>query len=113
MRAYNNFGGNRGYQNRPVDLNVWLPNVNIGRDPRWGRQVETYSECPWATGQLGAAIVRGAQHGADGGASGNGFLKAIVAVKHATAYQVSGRVGGSWPKHWGCWFGHVLILGVC
>ncbi len=40
------------------------------------------------TGQLGAAIVRGTQFGADGGASGNGFLKAIVAVKHATAYQI-------------------------
>jgi len=31
-RAYNNFGGNRGYANRPVDLNVWLPNINIARD---------------------------------------------------------------------------------
>ena len=55
---------------------------------RWGRQVETYSEDPWLTGQLGAEIVRGAQHGVDGGASGNGYLKTIVAVKHATAYQV-------------------------
>jgi len=33
-------------------------------------------------------MVRGAQFGADGGASGGGYLKAIVAVKHATAYQV-------------------------
>ena len=33
-RAYNNFGGNRDYQNRPIDLNVWLPNINIARDPR-------------------------------------------------------------------------------
>jgi hypothetical protein len=87
-RAYNNFGGNRGYQNRAVDLNAWLPSINIARDPRWGRQVETYSEDPWATGQFGASIVAGAQQGSDGGASGNGFLKLIVAVKHATAYQV-------------------------
>jgi hypothetical protein len=87
-RAYNNAGGNRGYQNRPVDLNVWLPNVNIARDGRWGRQVETYSEDAWLTGQFGAAIVSGTQEGADGGASGNGYLKMIVAAKHATAYQV-------------------------
>ena len=87
-RAYNNFGGNRGYQNRAVDLNVWLPSINIARDPRWGRQVETYSEDPWATGQFGASIVSGAQQGKDGGVSGNGYLKIIVAVKHATAYQV-------------------------
>jgi beta-glucosidase len=33
-RAYNNFGGNRGYQNRAVDLNAWLPSINIARDPR-------------------------------------------------------------------------------
>lgn len=87
-RAYNNFGGNRGYANRPVDLQVWLPNVNIARDARWGRQVETYSEDAWLTGQLGAAIVEGAMRGADGGASGNGYLKLFVAVKHATAYQI-------------------------
>lgn len=87
-RAYNNNGGNRGYQNRPVDLNAWLPSVNENRDSRWGRAVETYSEDPWATGQFGANIVTGAQNGLDGGASGNGYLKLIVAVKHATAYQV-------------------------
>jgi hypothetical protein len=87
-RGYNNFGGNRGYQDRAVDLNVWLPNVNIARDARWGRQVETYSEDAWLTGRLGAAIVAGTQEGADGGASGGGYLKMIVAAKHATAYQV-------------------------
>jgi hypothetical protein len=38
-RAYNNFGGNRGYQNRATDTTIWLPSINIGRDPRWGRQV--------------------------------------------------------------------------
>jgi xylan 1,4-beta-xylosidase len=87
-RAYNNFGGNRGYQNRPVDLNAWLPSINLMIDSRWGRAVETYSEDPWATGQFGANIVNGAQNGLDGGISGNGYLKLIVAVKHATAYQV-------------------------
>ena len=87
-RAYNNYGGIREYLSRPIDLVFWLPNVNIGRDPRWGRQVETYSEDPWLTGQLGASMVDGAQSGFDGGASGGGYRKMVVAVKHATAYQV-------------------------
>ena len=87
-RAYNNFGGNRGYANRPVDLSIWLPNANVARDSRWGRQVETYSEDPWLNGQLSSAIVSGTQQGADGGASGGGYLKMIVAAKHATAYQI-------------------------
>ena len=34
LRAFNNNGGNRDYANRPIDLNVWLPNVNIARDAR-------------------------------------------------------------------------------
>ena len=52
----------------------------VARDPRWGRQVETYSEDPWMCGQLGAAIVRGTQWGLDGGASGAGFLKVRLIV---------------------------------
>ena len=87
LRAMNNFGGNRDYQNRPLDLNIWLPNVNVARDPRYGRQVELFCEDPWAIGVIGSAMVRGAQEGA-GAPAGNGYLKAIVAVKHATAYQV-------------------------
>jgi beta-glucosidase len=34
LRAMNNNGGNRDYQNRPLDLNVWLPNINLQLDPR-------------------------------------------------------------------------------
>ena len=37
---------------------------------------------------MGAAIVEGAMRGTDGGSSGGGYLKLIVAVKHATAYQI-------------------------
>lgn len=42
-------------------LTYWSPNVNIFRDPRWGRGQETYGECPWLAGQMGAAYVRGVQ----------------------------------------------------
>ena len=42
-------------------LTFWAPNVNIFRDPRWGRGHETYGEDPYLTGQLGMAFVRGLQ----------------------------------------------------
>lgn len=75
--------------------------ADIARDPRWGRQAETYSEDPWLTGQLGAQIVDGTQRGdqrSPGGDpnEGNGYLQMIVAAKHATAYQIeNNRFGRS------------------
>lgn len=42
-------------------LTFWSPNINIFRDPRWGRGQETYGEDPWLTATLGTAFVRGLQ----------------------------------------------------
>ena len=42
-------------------LTIWSPNINIFRDPRWGRGQETYGEDPYLTGKLGVAFVRGLQ----------------------------------------------------
>jgi beta-glucosidase len=42
-------------------LTVWSPNINIFRDPRWGRGQETYGEDPYLTGQLGLSFIRGLQ----------------------------------------------------
>ena len=42
-------------------LTFWSPNINIFRDPRWGRGQETYGEDPWLTSQMGVAFVRGMQ----------------------------------------------------
>lgn len=42
-------------------LNTWSPNINIFRDPRWGRGQETYGEDPFLTAELGKAYVRGMQ----------------------------------------------------
>lgn len=50
-------GGTDIYQG----LTFWSPNVNIFRDPRWGRGQETYGEDPFLTGEMGAAFVRGLQ----------------------------------------------------
>ena len=42
-------------------LTFWTPNINIFRDPRWGRGMETYGEDPYLTGVMGMAVVRGLQ----------------------------------------------------
>jgi beta-glucosidase len=51
----------RGDWPRYGGLTVWSPNINIFRDPRWGRGQETYGEDPFLTGALGSAFVRGVQ----------------------------------------------------
>jgi len=50
--------GNRGQY---AGLTFWTPNINIFRDPRWGRGQETYGEDPLLTGKMGAAFVKGLQ----------------------------------------------------
>jgi beta-glucosidase len=50
--------GNRGQY---CGLTFWTPNINIFRDPRWGRGQETYGEDPYLTSQIGIAFVRGLQ----------------------------------------------------
>jgi beta-glucosidase len=61
-------------------LTFWSPNVNIFRDPRWGRGHETYGEDPWLTSRLGVAFVEGLQ--------GEGeFLKTAACAKHYAVHS--------------------------
>lgn len=61
-------------------LTLWSPNVNIFRDPRWGRGQETYGEDPTLTARLGRAFVRGLQ--------GKGeTLKTAACAKHFAAHS--------------------------
>lgn len=60
-------------------LTFWSPDLNLARDPRWGRTAETYGEDPYLAGRNGAAFVRGLQ-GKD-----KNFLKAVATPKHFTA----------------------------
>ncbi len=48
-------------ESRYKGLTFWTPNINIFRDPRWGRGMETYGEDPYLTGVLGCEVVRGLQ----------------------------------------------------
>ena len=62
-------------------LTFWSPNINIFRDPRWGRGHETYGEDPYLTGQIGAQFVKGLQ--------GNDpkYLKLIATAKHFAVHS--------------------------
>ena len=52
---------NKGYSGFFQGLDFWAPNINIFRDPRWGRGQETYGEDPFLTGRMGVAFVTGMQ----------------------------------------------------
>ena len=54
-------GSGMGVRPGPAGLDYWSPNINIFRDPRWGRGQETYGEDPFLAGRLGTAFVRGLQ----------------------------------------------------
>jgi beta-glucosidase len=62
-------------------LTIWSPNINIFRDPRWGRGHETYGEDPFLTGRLGVAFVKGLQ-GDD-----PRYLKTIATAKHYAVHS--------------------------
>src|SRR5215470_17498521 len=62
-------------------LTVWSPNINIFRDPRWGRGQETYGEDPYLTSRIGVAFVTGLQ--------GNdpNYLKTVATPKHFAVHS--------------------------
>lgn len=74
--ATNYVGANRG-------LTIWSPNINIFRDPRWGRGQETYGEDPFLTARLGTAFVEGIQ-GDD-----PHYLRAVSTPKHFAVHSGS------------------------
>jgi beta-glucosidase len=62
-------------------LTVWSPNINIFRDPRWGRGQETYGEDPFLTGRIGIAFIQGLQ------GSDPKYLKTIATSKHFAVHS--------------------------
>ena len=62
-------------------LTFFTPNINIFRDPRWGRGMETYGEDPYLTARMGTACVKGLQHQI------NGRYKALACIKHFAVHS--------------------------
>jgi beta-glucosidase len=87
-------------RNNTQDLDYYSPTVNLARDPRWGRNDETWSEDPTLTGALASQYVNGLQGQDENGrlpASARGYLKAIATIKHFAANnsEFNRRTGSS------------------
>ena len=97
-RAKNNIARENGRMRQYQGLSFWTPNINIFRDPRWGRGQETYGEDPYLTTKMGLAVVRGLQ-GAQGnenieyGRNGQ-YRKLLACAKHFAVHS-----GPEWNRH--------------
>lgn len=89
-RAKYNLWLQRGNENkRFLSLSVWTPNVNIFRDPRWGRGQETYGEDPYLTSRMGVQVVKGLQ-----GPEDAKYRKLLACAKHYAVHS-----GPEWSRH--------------
>ncbi len=80
----------RGGENRRfLSLSVWTPNINIFRDPRWGRGQETYGEDPYLMSRMGKAVVKGLQ-----GPEEAKYRKLLACAKHYAVHS-----GPEWSRH--------------
>ena len=89
LRAKNTDARQHGNIKRYQGLSIWTPNINIFRDPRWGRGQETYGEDPYLTSKMGLAVVRGLQGAPDGK-----YLKTLACAKHFAVHS-----GPEWNRH--------------
>lgn len=88
-RAKNTEFRRKNSYRRYEGLTFWTPNINIFRDPRWGRGMETYGEDPWLTARMGVAAVRGLQ-----GDMSKRYLKTMACAKHFAVHS-----GPEWNRH--------------
>ncbi|MCU7552286.1 glycoside hydrolase family 3 C-terminal domain-containing protein [Chitinophagaceae bacterium LB-8] len=89
-RAKYNEAKQKGQENRRfLSLSVWTPNINIFRDPRWGRGQETYGEDPYLTSRMGVSVVKGLQGPADAK-----YRKLLACAKHYAVHS-----GPEWSRH--------------
>jgi beta-glucosidase len=88
-RAKNSEAKRQGEIKRYQGLSYWTPNINIFRDPRWGRGQETYGEDPYLTERMGLAVVRGLQ-----GPDSCRYRKLLACAKHFAVHS-----GPEWNRH--------------
>ncbi|MCF0192632.1 MAG: glycoside hydrolase family 3 protein, partial [Prevotella sp.] len=86
---YNERLRNKLEDQRFFSLSVWTPNINIFRDPRWGRGQETYGEDPYLTSRMGVAVINGLQGPRDAK-----YKKTLACAKHYAIHS-----GPEWSRH--------------
>jgi len=89
QRVKNTQARHSGVMKKYQGTSVWTPNVNIYRDPRWGRGQETYGEDPYLTSRMGIAVVKGLQ-----GPEGSKYYKNLACAKHFAVHS-----GPEWNRH--------------
>ncbi len=88
-RAKNAYYTSQGSYERYQGLTMWTPTVNIYRDPRWGRGIETYGEDPYLASRMGVMVVKGLQ-----GPAGEKYDKLHACAKHFAVHS-----GPEWNRH--------------
>ncbi|MDD5991456.1 MAG: glycoside hydrolase family 3 N-terminal domain-containing protein, partial [Prevotellaceae bacterium] len=88
-RIKNTQAKRKNEMNRYQCLSFWTPNINIFRDPRWGRGQETYGEDPYLTSRMGLAVVNGLQ-----GPRDTKHKKLLACAKHYAVHS-----GPEWNRH--------------
>lgn len=81
-RAKNTVQRKTGKVGKYQGLSFWTPNINIFRDPRWGRGQETYGEDPYMNSRMGLAVVRGLQ-----GPTDSKYAKLYACAKHFAVHS--------------------------
>jgi len=95
-RAKNQEAKKTGKVQRYQGLSFWTPNINIFRDPRWGRGQETYGEDPYLTERMGLAVVNGLQGQTMDGKRlpTSKYAKLLACAKHFAVHS-----GPEWNRH--------------
>lgn len=81
-RAKNTLARHEGKVGKYKCLSFWTPNINVFRDPRWGRGQETYGEDPYMNGRMGLRVVKGLQ-----GDESNKYFKLHACAKHYAVHS--------------------------
>lgn len=93
-RVKNTEARKSGNIGRYQGLSFWTPNINIFRDPRWGRGQETYGEDPYLTTRMGEAVVNGLQGQTFDGKQIGKYRKLLACAKHFAVHS-----GPEWNRH--------------